>query len=128
MISLAYGKQIHTHILIRGFEYKIVVGNSIVDKYTKCGNMEYVHKLFDKMRERDIVSWRNMVVDYGRFGRGREAIGVFQKMQQAGMKQNHITFWGVLVACSHAILVDEGLHYFYFMRHHHYITPQAEHS
>ena len=67
-----------------------------------------------------------MNVDYGRFGRGRDAIEVFQKMQQVGMKQNHINFVGVLVSCSHASLVDEVLHYFDFMRHHHYITPQAE--
>ena len=53
-----------------------------------------------------------MTIDYGRFGRGRDAIEVFQKMQQAGMKQNHINFVGVLVACSHTSLVDEGLHYF----------------
>ena len=79
MTSLAYGIQIHAHILRRGFESKIVVGTYIVDKYTKCGNMEYVPQLFDKMRERDIVSWSNMVVDYCRFGRGREAIEVFQK-------------------------------------------------
>ena len=80
MTSLAYGKQIHTHSLRRGFESKIVVGNSIVDKYTKCGNMEYVHQLCDKMHEQDIVSWRNMVVDYGRFGRGMEVIELFQTM------------------------------------------------
>jgi len=83
--------------------------------------------LFDKMCERDIVSWSNMTVDYGRFGRGRDVIEVFQKMQQAGMKKNHINFVGVLVACRRASLVDEGLHYFDFMRHHHYITPQAKH-
>ena len=110
MTSLAYGKQIHAHILRRGFECKIVVGNSIVDKYTKCGNMEYVHQLFDKMRERDIASWSNMTIDYGRFGRGMDVIEVFQKMQQAGMKKNHINFVGVLVAYKHASLVDDGLH------------------
>ena len=42
------------------------------------------------------------------------------------MKQNPITFNGVLVACNHASLVVEGWHNFDFMRDHYYSTSHDE--
>lgn len=51
----------------------------------------------------------------------------FDDMQRTGMKPNDVTFIGVLCACSHAGLVDQGLYYFDSIEQVHCITPRADH-
>jgi pentatricopeptide repeat protein len=48
-------------------------------------------------------------------------------MQQIDMKPNHITFVGILSACSHAGLVDKGWQYFDCMDLDYSIMPRVEH-
>jgi pentatricopeptide repeat protein len=43
------------------------------------------------------------------------------------MKPNHVTFVGVLSACCHAGLVDDGWQYFDSMSQDYHITPAMEH-
>eukprot|EP01018_Ginkgo_biloba_P002905 Gb_17321 [translate_table: standard] len=127
LAALEQGKQIHAHIIRCRFESNVLVGNALVDMYAKCGSIDYACQVFDKMHQRDVVSWTAMVAGYGRHGRGWEAIKVFEQMQCAGVKPNHITFVGVLAACSHAGLVDEGWYYFDSMSRDYCIRPTAEH-
>jgi pentatricopeptide repeat protein len=50
-------------------------------------------------------------------GYGKEALKLFEQMEQSGINPNHVTFVGVLSACCHAGLVDEGWQYFDCMSH-----------
>jgi pentatricopeptide repeat protein len=68
-----------------------------------------------------------MITAYAQNGYGKEALQIFARMLQAGMKANHITFIGVLSGCNHAGLVDEGCHYFDSMRKDHGIAPIIDH-
>lgn len=43
------------------------------------------------------------------------------------MKPDHVTFIGVLSACSHTGLVDKGWQYFDSMKREYFITPRVEH-
>eukprot|EP01018_Ginkgo_biloba_P018851 Gb_21567 [translate_table: standard] len=121
------GKRIHGYIITSGFESDIFVGNSLIDMYAKCGNVEIALQLFEKSSTRDVVSWNAMIAGYGMHGHGEEALALFSQMQQTGLKPSHITFVSVLSACSHAGLVDEGWQYFDSMVRDYYITPTMEH-
>eukprot|EP01018_Ginkgo_biloba_P013990 Gb_31795 [translate_table: standard] len=127
LAAMEHGKQIHTQIIITGFESDVSVGNAIVTMYAKCGSIEDAHEVFNKMSCRNVVSWNTMVVGYAQHGHGKEALHLFEQMQQTGIKPNDITFMGVLSACNHAGLVDEGWHYLDSMSHYHHITPTADH-
>ncbi|KAE8683677.1 hypothetical protein F3Y22_tig00111193pilonHSYRG00062 [Hibiscus syriacus] len=48
-------------------------------------------------------------------------------MQKEGFKPDGVSFTGALTACSHAGLVDEGLHYFAIMKRVYRISPRIEH-
>ncbi|PNX55271.1 pentatricopeptide repeat-containing protein [Trifolium pratense] len=48
-------------------------------------------------------------------------------MKQLGLLPNHVTFVGVLSACSHVGLVDEGISYFQSMTEAHNLVPKPEH-
>lgn len=52
---------------------------------------------------------------------------MFEQMQDLGMKPDHVTFVGVLFACCHAGLVDDGWHYFHCMSRDYQIMPRVEH-
>jgi pentatricopeptide repeat protein len=123
---LQQGKEIHDYIVRRGVDNSIPVWNALIDMYAKCGCINNARGIFDKMPERDVVSWTAMITGYGIHGHGKNALALFSQMQQTGIKPNRITFTCVLSACSHAGLVDEGLDYFYCMSRDHQMKPSME--
>eukprot|EP01018_Ginkgo_biloba_P019689 Gb_04894 [translate_table: standard] len=127
LAALQQGKWIHGYIIRSGFESYVSVGNSLIDMYAKCGSVQIARHFFDKMSERNVVSWNAMIAGYGMHGHGEDALRLFSQMQQMGMKANNVTFVCVLSACSHAGLVDEGRQYFYAMIQDYCVTPRMEH-
>eukprot|EP01018_Ginkgo_biloba_P032396 Gb_27797 [translate_table: standard] len=127
LAALEQGKQIHAYIIRTGFESNDYVGSALVNMYAKCGSIDYAQDVFDNILDRNSVLWTVMITGYAQNGFGEEAIHLFEQMQQAGMKPDHVTFIGVLSACSHAGLVDKGLRYFNFMTQRYCIAPRIEH-
>jgi pentatricopeptide repeat protein len=95
--------------------------------YAKCGSVEYARQVFDKMLKRNVVSWTAMISGYAMHGCGKEALHLFEQMQCSDTSPNSVTFVGVLSACSHAGLVDEGYQYFSCMSEYYHIQPTMEH-
>eukprot|EP01018_Ginkgo_biloba_P026788 Gb_37509 [translate_table: standard] len=127
LAALQQGKWIHGYIIRYGFESDIFVGNSLIDMYAKCGCVQIARQLFDKMSERNVVSWNAMIAGYGMHGFGGDALALFSQMKQTGINPNDITFICVLSACSHAGLINEGWQYFDYMSQDYCITPSMEH-
>eukprot|EP01018_Ginkgo_biloba_P010078 Gb_35407 [translate_table: standard] len=124
---LEQGMSVHAQIIKTGFVSDVFVGSALIDMYAKCGSIENANDVFDKMTKVDIVLWNAMIAGYSHHGHGNEALKLFKQMQCAGMKPDHITLIGVLSACSHVGLVDDGRYYFESMSYEHGITPRMEH-
>eukprot|EP01018_Ginkgo_biloba_P001220 Gb_33294 [translate_table: standard] len=105
--DLAALKEVHKEIIRSGFQADMFVGNSLVDMYAKCGNIEKARYLFDKMRQRNVVSWTAMMAGYAQNGQGEEALKLFRQMQLAGLKPNSNTFASVLPACANLAAVKD---------------------
>eukprot|EP01018_Ginkgo_biloba_P024636 Gb_26501 [translate_table: standard] len=127
LAALQQGKEVHEEIIRTGFESNVFVGSALVDMYAKCGSIENARNVFDKMPERSVVSWNVMIVGYAMHGCGKEALQLFDEMEHCSMKPDSVTFVGVLSACCHAGLVDDGWHYFGRMSQDYQITPVVEH-
>eukprot|EP01018_Ginkgo_biloba_P030679 Gb_05648 [translate_table: standard] len=127
LAALQQGKELHDYIIKNGFESHAIVASALIDMYSKCGSIEDARNVFDKMPQKDVVSWTAMLVGYAIHGHGKQALTLFNKMQQAGMRPDDITFTAVLSACSHAGLVDEGFQYFDSMSQNYCIKPTVEH-
>eukprot|EP00253_Pinus_taeda_P001206 PITA_01206 len=125
--AVEIGKQVHACIMKSGYESAICVASALVTMYAKCGSIEAANKLFEKMRERDIVCWNAMITGYAQHGCAKEALQLFEQMQQSGMNPDRISFVGVLSACSHVGFVDEGRGFFSSMIQDYNITPMTEH-
>ncbi|XP_010253409.1 PREDICTED: pentatricopeptide repeat-containing protein At2g35030, mitochondrial-like [Nelumbo nucifera] len=112
LAGLGEGKQIHQIISKTIYQNDVFVESALISMYSKCGEITIAGQMFDRSSQRDIVSWNGMIQAYGDHGYGREAICLFEEMQKCGFKPDDVTYVGVLSACSHSGLVDEGLKYF----------------
>lgn len=126
-VALEQGRQIHAHALKAGFGLDDDLANAFIDMYAKCGTMEDAYTVLSKMPKRDVVSWTALIAGYAQHGQGKEALYLIQQMHKESIKLNHITFVGILSACSHAGLVEEGCFYFDCMSKIDGMTPTAEH-
>lgn len=127
LASLEQAKQVHAGVVRCGYDLDVVLESAFVDLYSKWGRVEDARRVFDKMPERNIISWNAMIAGYGNHGRGKEAIHLFEQMQREHIKPNHVTFLAVLSACSYSGLLDEGWHYFQCMNRDYGIIPRAMH-
>eukprot|EP01018_Ginkgo_biloba_P018939 Gb_33112 [translate_table: standard] len=125
--SLEQGKQVHARTIKTRMQSDVIVASALVDTYAKCGSIDDARQQFDEMPERDGVLWNAMITGYAQNGYGQEALQMFEQMVQSGMQPNSITFVGVLSACNHAGLVDEGCRFFSSMSQNYCITPTADH-
>ncbi|XP_057822393.1 pentatricopeptide repeat-containing protein At4g02750 [Cryptomeria japonica] len=121
------GKQVHGGIIRDGYKTDSFVSSALVDFYAKCGCIKEAHKVFDKMTERDVVSWTAMIVGYAMHGCVNMSLQLFEQMQQSRTKPNHVTFIGLLSACCHTGLVQQGWKYFCSMSQDYHIKPTLDH-
>ncbi|XP_057821823.2 putative pentatricopeptide repeat-containing protein At3g23330 [Cryptomeria japonica] len=127
MGALEQGMDIHQSIMEGGFLSDIIVGNALVDMYGKCGNMDKARELFDKMPQKNVVSWNAMIAGYAHNGFCKDALKIFELMKQSGAYPDAVSFSCVLFVCRHTGLVDEGCTYFSDMHNPYCITPTIDH-
>ncbi|XP_057731051.1 putative pentatricopeptide repeat-containing protein At3g47840 [Arachis stenosperma] len=127
MALLEPGKQLHAHVLCIGLDHEAMVHSALISMYSKCGSLKEASKVFDRTKTNDIISWTAMINGYAEHGSSQEAIRLFEKIPSIGLKPDYVTFIGVLTACSHAGLVDQGFHYFMSMTDEYQISPSKEH-
>ncbi|KAL5973688.1 hypothetical protein ACLOJK_030344 [Asimina triloba] len=124
---LELGKQLHCILLKTRLKFDVILENSLISMYAKCGEINDAHHVFDDMTSRDVVSWNSMIVGLSHHGLGNEAVQLFEKMQGMGIKPNAVTFIGILSACSHNGMIDQGWELFNSMVRDHSIPPNVEH-
>ncbi|KZV25555.1 pentatricopeptide repeat-containing protein-like [Dorcoceras hygrometricum] len=105
----------------------LLMMNSLVDMYGKCGRMDLARVVFGEMEEKNVSSWTSLIVGYSTHGHVSDALECFQRMTEAGIRPNHVTFVGVLSACVHGGLVQQGKHYFDIMMKIYGIRPSLPH-
>ncbi|KAF9597205.1 hypothetical protein IFM89_016346 [Coptis chinensis] len=125
--SLDLARWMYNYINRSEYRNDILVNTALIDMYAKCGSVDCARSVFERTSNKDVVLWSAMIVGYGLHGRGHEAIDLFHKMKQAGMEPNDVTFVGLLLACNHSGLVEEGWEYFHCMRRDHGIEPRHQH-
>ncbi|XP_010256585.1 PREDICTED: pentatricopeptide repeat-containing protein At2g29760, chloroplastic [Nelumbo nucifera] len=125
--TMNLGSWIHIYINKQGIKLNCHLATSLIDMYSKCGDLDKALEVFQSMGKKDVYVWSSMIAGLAMHGRGRDAIHLFFQMQEAMVKPNAITFTNVLCACSHAGLVEEGKLYFDQMLAVYGITPEIKH-
>lgn len=121
------GRWIHSFMVKHGFELDGVLGTSLIEMYSKCGSIESAVAVFKGIANKKLGHWTAIIAGLGMHGLADQALELFMEMRRVGMKPHAITFIGVLNACSHAGLVDEGNRIFQMMINEYKIEPTVEH-
>ncbi|KAL4185768.1 hypothetical protein AMTRI_Chr10g7610 [Amborella trichopoda] len=127
MGALDLGRKLHLYIKRRGICSNIRVCNTLIDMYVKCGCLDKAREVFYEMQKRTVVSWSTMIMGLAVHGHGLEAFKLFDKMKEENVRPNRVTFVGILHACSHMGLVEEGLRLFDSMVRDHGLEAEIEH-
>lgn len=98
--AMEKGIQIHACIIACEFKADVIVDTALVNLYGKCGSLENAHRMFDKMPERNVISWNAIVAAYAQHGQGKMALPLFDRMQEEGMMPNNVTFISIISACA----------------------------
>lgn len=125
--SVRHGKEIHAHIIRIREDKDTGVSNALVNMYAKCGLIGYASTVFDQMDCHNIVSWNSIISGFANHGLGGKALEMFVYMKDAGINPDSVTFVGLLTACNHTGLVDEGQAFFNSMETVYTIRPDLEH-
>lgn len=104
-----------------------VLGTALIDMYAKCGRMVSVWEIFKQMTVKDTVIWNAVVSGLAMHGHVKSAFCCFGQVEKLGIKPDGNTFIGLLCACTHAGLVDDGRKYFHSMTQLYSLEPAIEH-
>ncbi|CAL2275084.1 unnamed protein product [Prunus armeniaca] len=127
MASLQNGRALHGHLIRHSLYTSIPIATSLVDMYAKCGNIDQAKRVFDMIEHKELPVYNAMISSYALHGQAVEALALYQGLKEEGVKPDNITFTNALYACSHAMMVNEGLELFFDMVSSHNINPSIEH-
>ncbi|RAL51814.1 hypothetical protein DM860_010532 [Cuscuta australis] len=110
LAAMEHGRQVHGHVIRTKLPFYVVLQNSLIDMYSKCGNLAYSRRVFDRMPERSVSTWNTMLVGYSKHGMGREAVDLFETMRgEKVISPDSVTYLAVLTGCSHGGMEEKGL-------------------
>ncbi|GKE61322.1 pentatricopeptide repeat-containing protein, partial [Tanacetum coccineum] len=87
------GQQLHALSILNGWSLHPFIASGLVLFYIKCGEIAIARKVFDEMREKDLVAGSALVSGYARKGCVKEAREVF-----GGIGGVNVVTWNGMVA------------------------------
>lgn len=121
------GIAIHRYIEENQISVNGKIGVSLIDMYSKCGNIKRAIEVFEKVAKKNVEHYNAMIGGLAIHGICEFALELFLEMEKLSLKPDDITFVGVLNACSHAGLVKEGLTCFELMKRVYNLQPKIQH-
>ncbi|KAL6957533.1 Pentatricopeptide repeat-containing protein, chloroplastic [Sarracenia purpurea var. burkii] len=97
--NIQHGRLIHSFVNKTPSFSNVYVGSALIFMYSKCGHVSEAIQVFDSMPERNLVSWKAMIVGYAKNGFHREALKLMYRMQAEGIEVDDYIIATVLTAC-----------------------------
>lgn len=106
--AIVVGNSIHGCILKIRYEMDPYVSISLLDLYTRFGDIKDAKKVFEEIPKDDVVSWSFMIARYSQSDHYEEALDLFIQMWKALIIPNQFTLASVLQACAKGGRMDFG--------------------
>ncbi|XP_068650121.1 pentatricopeptide repeat-containing protein At3g22150, chloroplastic [Aristolochia californica] len=97
---LKFGHQVHAYVIKIFKELPIILFNGLIVMYSRCNSVETAFLVFEKMVEKDIVSWNTMASASVQNGFDIEGLMLVYEMQKQGFRIDSITATTLLSAAS----------------------------
>lgn len=95
--ALDEGKQIHGYVFRLSLESNLLICNSLISMYCKCGNHELARVVFDTLENRNLSSWNSIISGYSALGYLDEGWSLFHEMKRSNI-ENDIVTWNCLLS------------------------------
>ncbi|KNA12793.1 hypothetical protein SOVF_122710 [Spinacia oleracea] len=105
---LRFGKMLHGYAVKTAFDQDLTCSNTLLDLYSKCGDLDCAIRVFENMDDRNIVSWTSMIGTFAQEGRSDAAVKLFHEMENKGIRPDTFAMTTVLNACASSGLLDDG--------------------
>lgn len=92
--DLDMGRYVHHYIEVTGIEIDQIVKNSLLDMYVKCGSLHSAQTVFDRMPDKNVVSWTSICSAYAKSGLVEFAQAFFDKMPL-----KNVVSWNTIISC-----------------------------
>ncbi|KAL5537838.1 hypothetical protein UlMin_044988 [Ulmus minor] len=127
--ALDIGMKVHESLKEKQYKIEGYLSIALLDMYAKCGKLNSAWEVFNELKVKPVSCWNAMIVGLAVHGHSEEALELFSSMEKRHeeVKPNRVTFIGVLIACSHKGLVEEGRQYFKHMVKKYLIVPDKKH-
>ncbi|KAI3796779.1 hypothetical protein L1987_39464 [Smallanthus sonchifolius] len=102
------GEVVRGYVLKLGLGFDVTVMNSVIGMCFKGGRVDNARKVFDKMPDRDVVSFNTMISGYAANGLGSEGFRVFEEMIGSELSVDLGTMVVVVAACANMGVVTLG--------------------
>ncbi|CAJ1967507.1 unnamed protein product [Sphenostylis stenocarpa] len=103
---LRAGCQAQAQAIKMGLVGCVDVNNAMMTMYSGFGEVYEVRDIFERMEERDVVSWNIMVSTFLQENLEEEAILSYLKMRREGIEPDEFTYGSLLVATDSLQLVE----------------------
>ncbi|KAI3797034.1 hypothetical protein L1987_39724 [Smallanthus sonchifolius] len=127
--SLREGRWAHEFIISNSIPINDNLSAAIIDMYAKCGSIDTALQVFNQVKHNvlTISPWNAIICGLAMHGHAILSLEMFSDLLTRGIQLNSITFIGVLSACCHAGLVEEGERHFKSMKNVYNIEPNIKH-
>ncbi|XP_024544663.1 pentatricopeptide repeat-containing protein At4g18520, chloroplastic-like [Selaginella moellendorffii] len=99
--ALEKGMAVHSQAGKDGFKLDATLANTLIDTYANCGGLVDAKRVFDRLPDRDTVSWTALILGYAENGESKVALQLFETMQQSGgCVSDHRVFIAAAKACT----------------------------
>lgn len=108
LLDFHLGIRIHALVIKLGFDRDVFIKTSLLYLYSKCGYLDYARKVFDDIPDKNVISWTAMISGYIDVERYREAVDLFRKLIDMGLRPDSFSVVRVLSACAHLGDLNSG--------------------
>lgn len=120
-------RELHFDIISASLELHTFLASALIHAYGRNASMVDAEAIAYELPQPDIVSWNACISGYAGEGKCILGLQMFEEIRQAGFAPNEVSFTSLFSACSHAGLIEEGIHYFDFMERHCSFSPELKH-
>ncbi|KAE8696669.1 putative Tetratricopeptide repeat (TPR)-like superfamily protein [Hibiscus syriacus] len=106
--ALEEGKQLHAQVLKMQCLSETAVSNALLAMYCKCEAMADAESVFERIPQRNIISWTTIINGLYQHEVFEKAMRQFYLMRESGIEPNEYTFTIALASCGSMKNVDNG--------------------
>ncbi|KAK0571267.1 hypothetical protein LWI29_013403 [Acer saccharum] len=115
--NLPLGKSIHARILTSSEYPDRFLINNLITMYARCGSLLYARRVFDKMPDRNLISWNSILAAYAHSGEYdvenvKEGFCLFRLLRESVVLTSRLTLRPVLklTLASGFVWASEAVH------------------